>query len=154
MCFSSFEHKMSSTFYCLLLTISTPVDDFLWTYSQWFISQLKVVALPCLPSSPAKLLTDVSMCRELKSLFHWETDCASMEEIANPCGPLLHFMPPFLPYTPRKWMLLMEQRADLCLWYVPLNLLVQLFRHGGPVRSFQVFILWDVQQRQLCEQIN
>lgn len=26
-----------------------------------------------------------------------------MEETADPCRPLLHFMPPFLPYTPRKW---------------------------------------------------
>lgn len=154
--------KMSSKFYCLSLTIWTPVDDFLWSYSQWFVSQLKVEAPPCLPSSPAKLLSDVSKCWELKSpLFHWETACTSVEETANPCGLLLHFKPPFLPYSPRKWRLLMARWADLCLWYVPLNLLVQpkrsllaLFKHGGPVRSFQVFSLWDVQQRQLREQIN
>lgn len=152
---------MSSPFYCQLLTIS-PVDDFLWSHSQRFVPKLKAEAPPCLPSSPAKLLTDVSKCRELKSpLFHWETARASVEETANPCGLLLHFMPPFLPYTPRKWRLLTERRADLCLWYVPLNLLVQpkrsllvLFKHGGPVRLFQVFHLWDIQQRQFREQIN
>lgn len=48
---------MSSTFYCLLLTTLRPVDDFLWSYSHWFVSQLKVEAPPCLPSSPAELLT-------------------------------------------------------------------------------------------------
>lgn len=54
--FSSFQHKSksSSTFHCLLLAVSTPVDDFLWSYSQWFQSQMKIEAPPCLPSSPVK----------------------------------------------------------------------------------------------------
>lgn len=180
--FSSFQHKSksSSTFHCLLLAVSTPVDDFLWSYSQWFQSQMKIEAPPCLPSSPAKhpLMFQsaenwsLPYSTEKVRAHLWKRQPIPADHRFISC--LLFFLAPsenggcWWSDGQTCWALLTGlsklipfQLPTFCLWYVPSNLLVQpkwsllaLFKHGGPVRSFQVFSLWDIQQRQLREQIN
>lgn len=163
-----------------LLTMSTPVDDFLLSYSRQFISQMKIEAASCLPSSPAK--------RSLmfQSSENWSLHYSTEKQCAHLCKrqpiPVDHrfischlfFLTP--PENGGRWWSDGETRwallstlskanfipvADLCLWYVLSNLLVQpkrsllaLFKQGGPVGSFQVFSLWDIQPRQLREQIS
>lgn len=163
-----------------LLTMSTPVDDFLLSYSRRVISQMKIEAPPCLPSSPAKCSLMFQSCENWSLHYSTEKLCAHLwkrqpipvDRRFISCR--LFFLTP--PEKGGRWWSDGETRwallstlskansipvADLCLWYVLSNLLVQpkrsllaLFKQGGPVGSFQVFSLWDIQQRQLREQIS
>lgn len=172
--------KMSPSFQCLLLTMSTPVDDFLWSYSQRFVSQMRIEVPPCLPSSPPKHSLMFQSAENWRLHYSTEKLCAHLwkkrpipvDHRFISC--LLFFLTPpenggcWWSDDQTCWALLTVLSkansipvADLCLWYIPSNLLVQpkwsllaLFKHGGLVRSFQVFSLWDIQQRQLREQIN
>lgn len=135
---------------------------------------------PCLPSSPAKRSLMFQSSENWSLHYSTEKLCAHLwkrqpipvDHRFISCR--LFFLTP--PEKGGRWWSDRETRwallstlskansipvADLCLWYVLSNLLVQpkrnllaLFKQGGPVGSFQVFSLWDIQQRQLREQIS
>lgn len=161
--FSSSEHKlkMSSSFYCLLLTISAPTDDFLWSHSSWFVSRLMVEAPPCLPSSLAKLLTDVWKCQELKSpLFQRETarfhgsDSQSLWTVASFHAPFSSLRPQKMEAWWSDWQTFAFDMSRKICWCSQSrvcwrsSIMVVLSDHST------FFGLREVQQRQLREQIN
>lgn len=171
---------IKNVFFLHLLTMSIPVDDFLLSYSRWFVSQMKIEAAPCLPSPPAKRSLMFQSSENWSLHYSTEKLCAHLwkrqpipvDHRFISCR-LFFLTPPekggyWWSDGETRWALLSTLSkansipvADLCLWYVLSNLLVQpkwsllaLFKQGGPVGSFQVFSLWDIQQRQLREQIS
>lgn len=160
--------------------MSTPIDDLLLSYSRQFVSQMKIEAVPCLPSSPAKRSLMFQSSENWSLHYSTEKQCAHLwkrqpipVDLCFISCRLFFLAPPenggcWWSDGETRWALLSTLSkansipvADLCLWYILSNLLVQpkrsllaLFKQGGPVRSFQVFSLWDIQQRQLREQIS